>query len=67
MRSFSASDDRPVFMTPAAARTDRTELDRDGGGEFVRITMYPAKVLTPRYAIDFDDEIETGGYRDGFA
>jgi hypothetical protein len=58
MRSFSATDRRPIFMTPAAARAVRTDLDRESGGEFVRITMHPAKVLSPRYAIDFDDEIE---------
>jgi iron-sulfur cluster assembly protein len=61
MRDFLPTDDRPVWVTPAAAKAARAELDEDGGGGFLRISMYPLDVvLAPQYAMDFDDEMKPG-------
>ena len=60
MGDFLPTEDRPILLTPAAAKAARTQLDKDGGGDFVRITMHPVEVLSPRYAIDFDDEMKPG-------
>ena len=60
MRAFLPTDDRPVLFTFAAAKAARVELEKDGGSGFVRITMNPPEILSPRYAIDFEDELQPG-------
>lgn len=59
MPSFSPTDARPILISPAAIEALRTELE-ETDGEFIRVTMHPAEVLSPRYAIDSEDELQPG-------
>jgi Fe-S cluster assembly iron-binding protein IscA len=60
MSTFLPTDDRPVLLTPAAAKVARDKLDEDGENGFLRITMNPAEILSPRYALDFENELKPG-------
>ena len=60
MRAFLPTDDRPVSVTPAAAKAARAEPGQDGGRGFIRIAMNSAEISSPRYAIDFEGELQPG-------
>jgi iron-sulfur cluster assembly protein len=61
MWDFSPTDDRPILLTPAAVQAVRAELEEVGDeGDFLRVTITPEEVLSPRYCLDFERELRPG-------